>query len=112
MEASCSYKDDGDAGSELTVQRFKDLLMDVYRVYKRDKVMPKEKRAYCNGYADALLISKQIDNLQLQQIIDLANMEVFGMTLKQRQYEFDIFHEPSLLNPLPSKRFPRVDSVS
>ena len=98
--------------SDKAKARFVDLLEDVYRHYKGNKTMPKERRAYCNGYADALMTLGLINDDQLSGLIDNANRVVFGMTLKQRQYEFDIYHETQLLDPAPSQRFPRCRLVS
>ncbi len=83
-----------DQKTPFTVEHFIELLQNTYRVYKRDKVMPKERQAYCNGYADALLRLGVIDKQDLHVLVDNANKAVFGMTLQQRQYEFDVFHEP------------------
>jgi len=78
----------------LAIEHFSELLQDTYRVYKRDKVMPKERQAYCNGYADAMLSFGLINKQDLHALVDKVNKKVFGMTLQQRQYEFDVFHDP------------------
>ena len=83
-----------------TLEHFTQLVQDTYRVYKRDKVMPQERRAYCNGYADAMLRMGLINQQDLHILVDKANQQVFGMTLQQRQYEFDVFHHPQAPDPL------------
>jgi hypothetical protein len=83
-----------DQKTPFTLEHFSQILQDTYRIYKRDKVMPKARLAYCNGYVDALLTCGLIDEQDLQLLVDNANKEVFGMTLQQRQYEFDVYHDP------------------
>lgn len=73
--------------------------------------MPKERQAYCNGYADAMLSFGLVDKQDLLILIDNANKEVFGMTLQQRQYEFDVFHDPQPQDPNPVHRSSRCRAV-
>ncbi|MDP6165090.1 MAG: hypothetical protein QGI54_03020 [Gammaproteobacteria bacterium] len=86
-----------------SIDQFRTQLISVYRIYKRDKVMPKERREYCIGYHDALLNLGVLTEQQMAQIIDEVNEEIFGMTLAQRQYELDFFHEPLLAESASSK---------
>jgi len=39
----------------------------------------------------------------MAQLVDEVNEEIFGMTLAQRQYELDFFHEPLLAESASSK---------
>lgn len=60
--------------------------------------MPAAKRDYCSGYADALITLEMISADEFKQLLEDRCQAIFGMSLQQRRMEFDVIHEPELLD--------------
>ena len=84
--------------AQTAVVRLEAILIDVYCTYRDQGAMPNDRKQYFSGFADALLTLKVIDQAQLNDMIEAANMTVFQMSLQQRREEIGIKADPSMFN--------------
>jgi len=71
--------------AQTAVARLEAILIDVYCTYRDQGAMPNDRKQYFSGFADALMTLEVIDQAQLNDMIEAANMTVFQMSLQQRQ---------------------------
>ena len=80
------------------VVRLGSILEDVYKKYRDSGVMPDDRKQYFSGYADALMTLGLLDQPQLEALVEVTNMKVFNMTLKDRREVLDIKVDPSMFD--------------
>ena len=84
--------------AQTAVARLEAILIDVYCTYRDQGAMPNDRKQYFSGFADALMTLEVIDQAQLNEMIEAANMTVFQMPLQQRREEIDIKADPSMFD--------------
>jgi len=83
-------------------RRIELLLTNLYQKAKDSGVEDKEQQSFIRGYMAAGLQAGLIDQATLEQIIDAAHHEVFGMSISQKHYDKMISGEDTAFFDVPT----------
>ena len=62
--------------AQTAVARLEAILIDVYCTYRDQGAMPNDRKQYFSGFADALMTLEVIDQAQLNDAIEAANLSL------------------------------------
>lgn len=80
------------------VDRAQQILVAIYRQLQLNGSMNEAQQKYFNGFVEAASLAGELSPEQLDQLIDNANLIVFGLTLAERKAQTAISDNPSLLD--------------
>ncbi len=87
------------------------LLVNIYQDLQASGVMPDDKLKYFNGFIEAALIMGAYSPEKLDELVDDANLEVFGMTLLERKNSSDYRSFPELFDQPAYQRKMKVSDA-